>query len=700
MRLALTIKCSVASHTAQPYGRNRMTLIDETQHEMGPSGSLSKLPTYTERLEQTQVAVRVALGIQEGSNQVIEAGTGVGKSMAYLVPAVLSKKSVLISTHTKALQDQLANNDLPFLHQNLQPFTWAVLKGRTNYLCRLRHSEVRENASNQGIPFPPGISTWLESTTTGDLDSCASMTSEWRAKLSISSEECIRKACPFYEDCYSENAREDAREASILVVNHALLVADLWLDNNYLHGPKIVIIDEAHHLEDATSSIQEKSISVNKTQSLLNARIEKQYIFDRPSASEALETISEWLLSLQEPEQVSNPQSSQGGYLHDLWKTGPQQPPERHTGAIPQGTVIPYHAPLPGCQKPLQAIQAVCDAVEQTLSDTERTIIGRLGPQNTSYVQGMVKNAVERLEHALDDFRDILQAASDPQMAYWIEAGPKYPTLKRKPVSSAAFLCGTLWESEEPQKTVIALSATISTAGNFAYFKNATGAYNAGEMVVGSPFPYQENTLLYVPQIPPPSGSNDSAERTIALHQQVESLSNLCQGGIFVLCTSWRRTEAMHAALGSKLKQSRPVYLQGEMPIGETVRRFKEDGNAVLFGTRTFWEGIDIPGDALQIVILDRIPFPVPSDPTYMAKAHALKAEGKNDFIYLSLPAATITLKQGFGRLIRSHTDRGVVMIGDPRLTTKGYGKNVLRSLPPARVVEQLSDVEEFFRNS
>src|ERR671936_350466 len=566
---------------------------------LGPGGIISRrLPGYESRPAQVAMAEAVATALKQGHHAVIEGGTGVGKSLAYLIPAIYSGKKVIISTANKALQDQLVSKDIPFLQHALpREVTAALVKGRSNYLCLDRLDE-EERFQTMAGPSPDyrRLKAWAAGTRTGDFEDLPTLPArDLLGRVGSTTRTCIGNARQYFVgECFVEKMRARAEKASLVVCNHALLLADLVV----------------------------RDIGVQADQAFANARVPTSYKLTEQldgglHLAEALAEIAERLI---------------------------RQDPFRDT------------------KTPTR--------------------------ESRHY-----EKLVEWTSRLAEDAR-LISTVNDEDSVRYVErgAGPRFAevTAKWTPVDVSEPLAEILFR----QTPVICTSATLAV-GDFSYFRRAVGITAAAELIAPSPFDYPRQCLLYVPSHLPEFRGAATPEYTAAICAEIERLVRASGGRAFLLFTSYRGLEDAYAALAARLPYT--VLRQGEAPRGELLRRFRADGAAVLFGTRSFWEGVDVVGDALSLVVIDRMPFTVPDDPVVSTRVERMKREGQDWFNDLMLPTAILQLKQGVGRLIRSRADRGVVSILDSRLAHRSYGARVIRALPPARLVRRIAEVESFF---
>ena len=644
----------------------------------GDKGILKRaLPSFSVRSEQQQVAAAIADAmVSPGGVALIEAGTGVGKTLAYLIPAFQRAKPncrIVISTHTLALQAQLAEKDVPLVQSLWKvPVDSAVVKGRGNYLCLQDLDAARADLWTVGDPQFARISDWSRTSATGDVAELDFTYTGW-ADIRANSDTCKKQECRFYDRCFYYRMRREAQEATILLVNHALFFSDLAVrrsgepDAKLLPDYDFVVFDEAHHLETAAAAAFGIAFSSSRLPTLMDKvrRVARQLDMnlDRLKAIEA-----------------------QSQSLFDPFLGGGRS--EFFVSDLVRGETA-----LQAVRSQTAALGLLLDGVatEMLKQDTGGQ------PALKDRVDGLRRQCVRAKEELVLAF-----GSDDTNFVRWGslgKSGRRSPqaTINWTPISVAPILQAALWK--EPRSLGAALiSATLSTDGGFSYLRKRLGIPDADpkvtETIVGSPFDYAQHCLLYIPRhLPMPSEdpgyAYDSANEMIALLEA-------SQGGAFLLFTSYRALNAAYEHL-TQSDLPYPLLRQGEMPNGRLVKTFKSEKNAVLLGTQSFWEGVDVPGADLRLVIIDRLPFAVPDSPLHKARVDEITAAGGDWFGDFALPQAQLKLKQGFGRLIRTSQDRGVVAILDTRLVRKTYGERFLRFLPPARRVFDIREVQAFF---
>lgn len=659
-----------------------MTSIDEV---FRPGGVLARaLDNFTPRASQRQMAARVAEALAARGQLLIEAGTGTGKTFAYLVPALLSGLRVLISTGTRTLQDQLYMRDIPLLSGALgRPLQTALLKGRANYLCRLKLPGYGAQES-----FLPGdepallaqIASWAEATRSGDLAEVAQLgeSHPLRSALTSTRESCSGARCAEFSRCHVFAARRAALEADLVVVNHHLLLADLALkEDGYgelLPGVDALILDEAHQLPDLASEFFGVSCSSRQLETLLtDARRELAAL---AVAQREIATIQ---LILEQPLRnllVRLGRQERRVAWEDLEASIVSDCRQLHEALGIWALALESLAEGPGIVQ--------CAARARTLAaDMERVMNANGGVPGGSTSGDDGAASVDGAEAAT--------LAAEGARSFAIT--PRGFTLSLLPYDISVRFRALI--DQHPSAWVFT-SATLALSGNFQHYSHRLGLDSAATLCLESPFNYEQQALLYLPEGLPDPGSG---EHTAAVLSAVRPLLAASAGGAFLLFTSHRALRAAARELrAGDWPAEWPLLVQNDAPRELLLRRFRESGRAVLLGTASFWEGVDVQGDALRLVVIDKIPFAPPDDPQVRARVQYLQLQGLNPFRDYQLPEAALALKQGVGRLIRSEEDRGVVMICDPRLRSRGYGRALLAGLPPMRLAESAAEVLAMLR--
>jgi ATP-dependent DNA helicase DinG len=665
-----------------------------TLHEFfAPGGILAQSPLpYEYRPGQLEMAKAVERALAERRHLIVEAGTGTGKTLAYLLPALRTGQRVIISTGTKALQDQLFFRDVPFLETLLGELQVCYMKGRANYLCRHKLYKLRDIPVLTGLEEVDEyqqIAEWEKTTETGDRAELSALpeTSSLWGKLDARSEACLGSTCPDYRRCFITEMRRRAAESDIIIVNHHLFFADYAVrqmasgapDAGILPEAAAVVFDEAHELEEVASQYFGRSLSNLRFEDFAR---DADVLLRGKTAASPLPALTQQLRDRTRMFFAALPVGGDG----------------RHPFADREAFLESSGDLYLSVRATLRQIEAEFDR----LSDVDEA--------------SGLKNRAALLAQ---DLKFMLEAP-DSNMVFWIERrgggmaqraslsselnqgsasrsgaprsgqrGSAAIHLQATPIDVSQLLSELVFEQVP---TVVLTSATLTVQGGFQHLRKRLGLEEARELVVPSHFRYGEQALLYLPpQMPDPR----APEFVEAAAKTIERVLNLSRGRAFCLFTSYSQMRALYERLLPVLDF--PILLHGTAPRKALLEEFRSTPNAVLFGTSSFWQGVDVQGEALSCVIIDRLPFAVPSDPVVQARMKAIEEEGGKPFFDYQVPEAVLTLKQGFGRLIRSLEDRGVLVLLDPRIRTQRYGQIFLQSLPPYRMTASIADVEKFF---
>jgi len=604
-----------------------------------PGGALAAtFPGYEARAEQAALAGAVERALATGEHLVAEAGTGTGKSLAYLLPALESGRRVVVATATKALQEQLLSQEVPAAARALgREVRVAVLKGRQNYICRKQLQSfgpmlLRDARDEEAYA---AIEPWLGETETGDRAELALEPSEslW-AELAVGSDRCAGRRCPFVSACFAEAARARAGEAELVIGNHALYFADLAAGGGVLPEHDAVVFDEAHRLEETAASWLGGRVS-RAILRRLAADVERgcrEASEVAPGRSlDRVERAGEALLRL-----VAPPSG------------------RRRLREPPAGELLVLLDALGGLAAELQG------------RGEELDLLSRRALATAAQVEACLEPGVnDRVVWA------------EPEAVAWA------------PVDVSAILRDRLWEDGP---TAILVSATLTAGEDARFVRHRLGLRRARELVVGSPYDFREQALLYVPRTMPDPRADGFSERAA---DEVVALLALSRGRALVLTSSYRALGVLRERVRGRVPYE--VLVQGEEPRERLLERFRDEVDSVLLATSTFWQGVDVPGESLSLLVIDKLPFSAPGDPLHEARCEAVEAAGGDWFRGYALPTAVLQLRQGFGRLIRGHDDRGVVAILDPRLRTRAYGRAFLDSLPRCPVADERAAVAAFF---
>ncbi|HXD49343.1 MAG TPA: helicase C-terminal domain-containing protein [Gemmatimonadaceae bacterium] len=700
--------------------------------DLAPDGAIaSQHARYEDRPSQRAMAVEIARLYNEGGVGLLEAGTGVGKSLGYLVPALrwaaANNERTIVSTNTINLQEQLVGKDLPFLAKALsdQPVRFALLKGWRNFLCLLRLAQARASGNalfDEGLERElDTIQAWAERTRDGSLsDLPVAPRPEVWDEVAAEPDLCQRARCPLYDRCFLFKARKEAAQADVIVVNHHLLLSDLavrrasgnWGEAAVLPAYTRLVIDEGHHLEDAAAAHLGANVSRRSLQRLFN-RLDRRgkgllpALTARLAASNDLLSVASFDLVLSRLTPAVHAVRDKAALLFDLLET---LLAEEAGQGVPVIRLTEEFATHPVWRAGLRV--ALDDVIGEiaVLSEGLQTVRDRIesGKRPDDAVMPLL-NEMRAVTRRLQLAGDGLQRALDPgrgePTVRWIEARgrDRAVTVSTVPLDLAPILREDLFKRAT---TTVVTSATLATDNRFDFLTARLGLddpeLEPRTAIFPSPFRFQEQALLAVPSDVPAPNVNPSGHLT-ALARVTLDLADAANGGMFVLLTSHRDVRAMASELRARGADRRwPLLVHGDEMRDTLLARFRDAGNALLLGTASFWEGVDVPGDALRALLIGKLPFRVPTEPVTAAHCEAIEARGGDAFREYMLPHAALRLKQGFGRLVRTSADRGVVVIADPRVVTKGYGRGLIEGLPPARRLigrwnDILGTIREFY---
>jgi len=648
-----------------------MALRDELEQILGPGGVIAaNHPFYEHRPGQIQMAQAVVDAVEQNHHLCVEAGTGTGKTLAYLIPAILSDKRVVISTATKNLQEQLFYRDIPFLEKALgRKLSVCYMKGRSNYLCWNKLEEI-EGAAYLFSPHDPHylrlIKKWARKTETGDRAELSELPEDIQLwyHLDARRETCAGQKCRNFDACFITRVRQRALESDVVIVNHHLFFADLALRQgdfgSILPDYSVLVFDEAHEIEDVATQYFGVMVS--------NYRIDE--------LGRDIDRV------LKEAGSSSDFWTGQTARLAERARDFfvPFQGKEGRYALRPLGSGLGVRRGPSNADDLSECYRALCAQL-----DVIRTSLKNVAVQSDSIV-ALARRALE----LQDDLAAILESDSRQQV-FWCEIRGRGIFLWASPINISGLLKERLFSCVNSS---ILTSATLSTGGNFSFVKSRLGLDEADELIVPSHFDFARQAIFYVPRNIPEPREDGWVRRACA---EIETILEASQGRAFVLFTSYNQMEQVHQLLKSRLRF--PVLIQGERSKSGLLESFRSTPHAVLFATSSFWQGVDVQGEQLSCVVVDKLPFSVPSDPVVAARIAQINESGGNAFYDYQIPTATILLKQGLGRLIRSKTDRGILALLDKRILTKSYGRMFLQSLPPAPLTHDSSQICNFLRD-
>jgi ATP-dependent DNA helicase DinG len=650
------------------------------------------MPGYELRTGQLAMSDAVERTLRNDRVLLVEAGTGTGKTLAYLVPAILSGRKIVISTATRALQDQIFFKDLPLIERALGLRVHsALMKGLSNYLCRRRYAEFRSSdestrpASARSLEM---IERWAAETESGDVSELTLLGEDdpVLSHVTSSSETRVGTPCQHYAECFVTRMKREAEAARLVIVNHHLFFADLALRGAHpgrvLPDYDAVIFDEAHQLEDIATMFFGIRVSHARVRRVLTelegtlGRLGRTGpLFGAGIPTRAREACEDFFRTV-----VSDAPKGEGRSTieRDFW-TGPR--------------ADAWHR----LDEALDGVRALTQSLAGSLVGRGREAAPLPNRREALSVADGLELLGRRAESIREDLSTIVDGASG--RVTFLDSSGRAAAQSSSPVDLSALFRSRIFESIP---ATVLTSATLSSgserdSGSFDFVRSRLGLegdrIQVDELVVKSPFDFAARALLYLPEDLPSPKDPAFDERAV---ERIAELVEVTGGGAFVLTTSVRSMRAIHRGLRERLLGLR-LLVQGERPKSALLGAFRASGDAVLVATASFWQGVDVPGDALRLVVLEKIPFPVPTEPVVLARSRALESEGKNPFMELHLPIAKIALKQGFGRLIRSRADRGIVALLDERVHRRGYGKGLLAALPPAKRTSDMNEVRQFW---
>ncbi len=650
--------------------------VDRLFASTGPLGQA--VGGFRPRQAQTEMAKAIAEAIDQQRTLIAEAGTGTGKTFAYLVPALLWGGKVIVSTGTKNLQDQLYSRDIPTVRKALSaPVSVALLKGRANYVCHFhleRTLQIGRMTSREDVGYLREISRFMKTTSSGDkaeLSKVPETALIWNLVTSTR-DTCMGAECQYYQDCFVIKARKEAQQADVVVVNHHLFFADVALKDSgvaeLLPSANTIIFDEAHQLPEVATLFFGNTVSTLQILELCRDVLAEGLSHARDGA--------DWTQVVFQVEKAAR----------DLRLAFPQDVVRLAVNQIAPSSV--FFSALETMREQLHGMSAVLERQAERAETIEQC-----------------RTRAVELSYRLDDWNSAPAAstkahknakgndAEDEGSVLWVEAFPSSLQLHQTPLSIAPIFNK---QREGVARSWIFTSATLAVNNDFQHYASQMGLWDEPAKSWPSPFDYGRQGLLYVPQNLPQPNSPDYTDAVIDTALPVIEAAG---GRAFLLCTTIRAVNRAAERLRAEFEARHldfPLMVQGEAGRTELLDRFRAAGNAVLIGGQSFWEGVDVRGEALSLVIIDKLPFSSPDDPVLAARIDALESKGMNGFMHHQLPAAIINLKQGTGRLIRDETDRGVLMICDPRLISKGYGRRIWQSLPPFKRTRELDVVQAF----
>ncbi len=641
-----------------------------------PGGALDRaMPDFEPRAGQVEMASAVARVFEKGGVLLAEAGTGTGKTLAYLVPAILSRERVLISTGTKNLQEQIFFKDIPALRDALGiPFTATCMKGRANYLCLHKLDQLNDGVGPAVHDvFLPMIREWSARTEVGDraeLEDLPEDLAFWN-DVAATADTCLGTECSRYDDCFVTKMRQRAAAADVVIVNHHLLCADAAVRQNafgeVIPACSRAILDEAHQLEDIATQYFGFSVSNYRVEEL--ARDAERLAVDDPDVKREIAKAIE--------------------RLRDHARTFFTEVAFAHRGdgrARNEERIRATAESLGQTRDAAAHLTGALDIVEATLA-----LLRKSAPAGDDERESRGEDAAtlaRRAGQLRDDLRFLLRGGDDDYV-YFVELRGRGTFLRASPIDVSSIVRELLLDR---MQTTVLTSATLTVDGSFDYVRARLGIGKAGEIRLPSEFDFRQQAILYLPlRMPDPRAENFA----VAASREVIEILKRTRGRAFVLFTSYATMRAVQAM--AEMALDYPILAQGTAPRSQLLNQFRATPHSVLFATSSFWQGVDVVGEALSCVIVDKLPFASPGDPITAARIDAIRARGGDPFGEYQVPLAILALQQGLGRLIRHRRDRGVLAVLDPRLRTKGYGPRFVASLPPAPIVHDLSQIDAFF---
>jgi ATP-dependent DNA helicase DinG len=633
------------------------------------TGALARaVEGYEPRDGQRAMAEAVASVVETGGTLLVEAGTGTGKTLAYLIPAILSGRRVLVSTGTKNLQEQIFFKDLPALRRALDvPFTATLMKGRSNYLCLHRFEQYKMSTAPD-VFLLPMIDEWAKQTETGDRAELRDLPEDlpvWK-EMTASAETCLGAECPQFDTCYITRMRQRAAESDVVIVNHHLLCADASIRQS-AYGEVIpscptLVVDEAHQLEDVATQYFGVAVSNFRIDDLVRDADGVVRAFTAGQADEIVRDL----------ERIADRART---FFAGLQLAPRKEERARYTSE----SIAEYFADG-------MMLVGALDGLEATLA---LAVKPAAEPGAAREPDEDAEALMRRAGEIRDDLKFLLRA-SDPDFVYYLELRARGVFLRGAPIDVSRIIQDALFGR---MRATVLTSATLAVGGSFEYVRGRLGIKQPAELRVASEFDYARQAILYLPRRMPAPRSATFAESAA---REVLDILKRTEGRAFVLFTSYSVLRTVHQLVAMALPY--PVFVQGTLPRSALIEQFRRTSNAVLLATSSFWQGVDVVGEALSCVIIDKLPFASPSDPVTAARIEAIAARGGDAFSEYQVPLAILTLQQGLGRLIRHRHDRGVLAVLDPRLRTMGYGRRFLESLPPAPVTSDIRDIEQFFQ--